>query len=549
MLITRKTLLVFAVFFSALGVVVSPGNASAASFDCTKASTLQEKAVCGSPALSALDEKLADAYKSARALSADSVKLKTEQVDWIKEVRKCQSDESCINSLYIARLQALSLPSANIGQKQIEPSKTSVISSTVQSASSNRTVAQNDKVSSATVDIEKIPSPPLVLSNDSFLSGYLLDKQAWKRGMDAQAIVKRAMDSRDPNDLEIIALEQNLDIALKDNQLSADKDSRDIFQKKLEVRFDAAKQVFDACEKSKTDRCKWKMPSLELKLLASHATNDRNFRYFMRDGIRRHKELADEIGYTPSMTELGAMYGRFSLFNPQGINWINLDSQLASPEEFNIGLATEYYRKAIRSGDLGDGRPCKDSAKLLTEGYIHVVATDYLKKIGLIKVCKYNFDVLRIIDPDYKALSPERVAAMNDFHARLIAGYEKIYDDRRKLSEKYPYVAIVECKLGSTTTFFSGCFNSKIGTKSGIQLNSNDKISNFNIINDFSGDGVGGRSPTGLVLNLTKKFKLSAQKAAEAPLTLNVRIVNSFTGEKIEEKTAIDQFQMLVFGN
>jgi len=36
---------------------------SAASFDCSKATTPFEKTICESPALSPLDEELADAYK------------------------------------------------------------------------------------------------------------------------------------------------------------------------------------------------------------------------------------------------------------------------------------------------------------------------------------------------------------------------------------------------------------------------------------------------------------------------------------------------------
>jgi uncharacterized protein len=82
-------------------------NAYAASFDCAKASTQQEKAVCANPTLSALDDKLAESYRTARTVSQDAEKLKLEQIDWIKEVRKCQSDASCIERLYTSRLSEL----------------------------------------------------------------------------------------------------------------------------------------------------------------------------------------------------------------------------------------------------------------------------------------------------------------------------------------------------------------------------------------------------------------------------------------------------------
>jgi len=88
-------------------LLISIGNANAASFDCSKASTQQEKAVCANPTLSALDDKLAEAYKAARSVSQDAEKLKLEQIEWIKEVRKCQSDASCIERLYKSRLSAL----------------------------------------------------------------------------------------------------------------------------------------------------------------------------------------------------------------------------------------------------------------------------------------------------------------------------------------------------------------------------------------------------------------------------------------------------------
>lgn len=82
-------------------------NANAASFDCAKASTQQEKAVCANPTLSALDDKLAESYRNARAVSQDPAKLKSEQIEWIKEVRKCAVETSCIERLYTSRLSEL----------------------------------------------------------------------------------------------------------------------------------------------------------------------------------------------------------------------------------------------------------------------------------------------------------------------------------------------------------------------------------------------------------------------------------------------------------
>lgn len=81
---------------------------SAASFDCTKASTPYEKAVCANSNLSSLDDQLAIAYKNARATSADPEALKKTQIDWIKSTRQCASDTSCIEKAYKDRILALS---------------------------------------------------------------------------------------------------------------------------------------------------------------------------------------------------------------------------------------------------------------------------------------------------------------------------------------------------------------------------------------------------------------------------------------------------------
>lgn len=83
------------------------GNLSAASFDCTKASSPYEKTVCSNPALSSLDDQLASAYKEARAKSADPDGLKKAQIDWIKSTRQCASDAGCIENAYKSRIVAL----------------------------------------------------------------------------------------------------------------------------------------------------------------------------------------------------------------------------------------------------------------------------------------------------------------------------------------------------------------------------------------------------------------------------------------------------------
>lgn len=54
--------------------VALPNTANAASFDCTKAGTDQEKMICSDSILSSLDDKLAKTYKSA-LLEATNTKV------------------------------------------------------------------------------------------------------------------------------------------------------------------------------------------------------------------------------------------------------------------------------------------------------------------------------------------------------------------------------------------------------------------------------------------------------------------------------------------
>ena len=82
-------------------------NANSASFDCAKASSPLEKAICSNPNLSALDDQMAQAYKDARAKSSNQDQLKSDQIAWIKGARQCASDLACIEKSYKVRLATL----------------------------------------------------------------------------------------------------------------------------------------------------------------------------------------------------------------------------------------------------------------------------------------------------------------------------------------------------------------------------------------------------------------------------------------------------------
>lgn len=61
------------------------GAAGAASFDCGKAATPAEKAICADPALSKADDDLAAAYKAALAATLDPASLRRAQRQWLQD--------------------------------------------------------------------------------------------------------------------------------------------------------------------------------------------------------------------------------------------------------------------------------------------------------------------------------------------------------------------------------------------------------------------------------------------------------------------------------
>ena len=71
----------------------------AASFDCSKATTETEIAICNDPELSALDERMSKAYSGARQ-SEDGKQIKQRQLEWIKTRNSCLSDNPCLRNSY-----------------------------------------------------------------------------------------------------------------------------------------------------------------------------------------------------------------------------------------------------------------------------------------------------------------------------------------------------------------------------------------------------------------------------------------------------------------
>jgi uncharacterized protein len=100
-----------AVFFAAAVLAVLAVNPSqAASFNCAKAKTPDERAICHNPALSDLDTEMATLFgvrmklpmlMGARGDAGD------EQIQWLQSRGACGSNAACLTGSYNGRISVL----------------------------------------------------------------------------------------------------------------------------------------------------------------------------------------------------------------------------------------------------------------------------------------------------------------------------------------------------------------------------------------------------------------------------------------------------------
>jgi uncharacterized protein YecT (DUF1311 family) len=100
---------------AALVWLAAPTATWAASFDCAKAGTPTEKAICKDAAVSKLDEQVAAAFKAAQSLWPAGnwpVFIRNEQREWLKDRNGiCKADVACLKEDYERRLTFLTHPS------------------------------------------------------------------------------------------------------------------------------------------------------------------------------------------------------------------------------------------------------------------------------------------------------------------------------------------------------------------------------------------------------------------------------------------------------
>jgi uncharacterized protein len=86
-----------------------PLAALAASYDCTRASTAAEIAVCDNPSLNRLDEELAVTYRSLldRLPPHQAAHLRDDQRSWLVARDSCGADVRCLRARYQERIARL----------------------------------------------------------------------------------------------------------------------------------------------------------------------------------------------------------------------------------------------------------------------------------------------------------------------------------------------------------------------------------------------------------------------------------------------------------
>jgi uncharacterized protein len=98
-----------ALLFS-LSIFVNAAQREQPSFDCRKAATVPEKAICANAELSRLDVQLSRTWKTLLNAFSDSgqrTRMKVDERAWIARREKCGDDSNCIAKLYRDQISAL----------------------------------------------------------------------------------------------------------------------------------------------------------------------------------------------------------------------------------------------------------------------------------------------------------------------------------------------------------------------------------------------------------------------------------------------------------
>ncbi|RYF95462.1 MAG: hypothetical protein EON95_01480 [Caulobacteraceae bacterium] len=92
-----------------VAVLALPTAASAASFDCRRAATGTERAICATTSLNDRDVQMAQLYGIVRKLVPMGTRgaIMDRQSVWIRERNRCGADRACIGKSYDRRIAEL----------------------------------------------------------------------------------------------------------------------------------------------------------------------------------------------------------------------------------------------------------------------------------------------------------------------------------------------------------------------------------------------------------------------------------------------------------
>jgi uncharacterized protein len=96
----------FARVLSVSVLAIFASTAQAVSFDCQKAKTFIEKAICQNPDLSELDDELGSQFQMALTDNKNPAVFKKQQLTWLKQRDTCQTVD-CVKKSYKQRIATL----------------------------------------------------------------------------------------------------------------------------------------------------------------------------------------------------------------------------------------------------------------------------------------------------------------------------------------------------------------------------------------------------------------------------------------------------------
>ena len=105
----------------ALAMFLNAAQREQPSFDCRKAATVPEKAICANAELSRLDVQLSRTWKTLLNAFSDSgqrARMKADERAWIAHREECGDNANCMGKLYRDQISALTEISVSLSRKR-----------------------------------------------------------------------------------------------------------------------------------------------------------------------------------------------------------------------------------------------------------------------------------------------------------------------------------------------------------------------------------------------------------------------------------------------